>query len=69
VSGTLKIRDQEKHITFPLEWKVIDDNRAHAIAQFTLDRRDFNIGTGDWARDETIGFGVEVDISIHYQPK
>ncbi len=68
VSGVLKIRDQEKHITFPLEWLITDDNHALARAQFELDRRDFNIGIGEWADDETIGFNVSVDISINYQP-
>ncbi|MFK8027665.1 MAG: YceI family protein [Gammaproteobacteria bacterium] len=67
ITGTLKIRDQEKSITFPLEWHIIDENRAHAKAQFKLDRRDFNIGTGEWAKDKTIGFRVDVNISINYQ--
>ena len=69
VTGILKIRDQEKQITFPLEWQVIDDNHAHAKAQFELDRRDFNIGIGEWAEDETIGFRVSVTVSIDYEAK
>lgn len=69
VTGILKIRDQEKQITFPLEWRVIDDNRAHADAEFELDRRDFNIGIGEWAEDETIGFNVSVTISMDYEAK
>lgn len=67
IIGILKIRAQEKQISFPLQWQVIDDHHAHAKAQFTLDRRDFNIGTGEWSEDETIGFSVNVDISIDYQ--
>jgi polyisoprenoid-binding protein YceI len=69
VTGVLKIRDQEKQIIFPLEWRVIDDYNAHARAQFELDRRDFNIGLGEWAEDETIGFSVSVAISIDYKLK
>lgn len=69
VTGILKIRDREKQITFPLEWRIIDDNHAHANAQFDLDRRDFNIGLGEWAEDETIGFNVSVVISIDYERK
>lgn len=68
VIGILQIRDQKKQVTFPLEWKVTDDNHAHARAQFELDRRDFNIGIGEWAEDDTIGFGVSVAISIDYKP-
>ncbi|MDW3094076.1 MAG: YceI family protein [Gammaproteobacteria bacterium] len=68
IIGILQIRDQKKQITFPLEWKVTDNKHAHARAQFELDRRDFNIGNGEWAEDETIGFGVSVAISINYKP-
>ena len=69
ITGVLQIRDQKKQISFPLEWQVIDDNHAHAHAQFELDRRDFNIGLGEWAEDETIGFNISVEISINYKPK
>tara|TARA_R110002096_G_scaffold75662_5_gene178672 strand:+ start:2378 stop:2932 length:555 start_codon:yes stop_codon:yes gene_type:complete len=69
VTGILKIRDQEKQISFPLEWRIRDDNHAHAYAQFELDRRDFDIGLGEWAQDETIGFNVNVVISIDYRIK
>jgi polyisoprenoid-binding protein YceI len=69
VTGVLKIRDQKKQIAFPLEWRVIDNDHARALAQFELDRRDFNIGQGEWAEDETIGFSVSVDISIDYKLK
>ncbi|MFK7795068.1 MAG: YceI family protein [Gammaproteobacteria bacterium] len=69
VTGILKIRDQEKKITFPLEWRIVNDNHAHANAQFALDRRDFNIGLGEWAEDETIGFSVNVTISMDYETK
>jgi polyisoprenoid-binding protein YceI len=69
VTGELQIRDQKKQITFPLEWQVVNDNQAHAKANFELDRRNFNIGIGEWAEDETIGFNVSVDISIDYQRK
>ena len=68
VSGILQIREQKKEISFPLEWLVVDDHHAHANAKFELDRRDFNIGAGEWAEDETIGFNVSVDISIDYKP-
>ena len=68
VTGILQIRDQEKQISFPLTWKVIDNTHAHAQAQFELDRRDFNIGSGEWAEDETIGFNINVNISIDYKP-
>ena len=67
VSGLLQIRDQQKQISFPLQWQKIDANTAHLNASFELDRRDFNIGTGEWAEDETIGFAVSVSISLIYR--
>ncbi len=69
ITGILKIRDQEKLIRFPLQWRVIDKTQAQVQAQFELDRRDFNIGTGDWLDDDTIGFKVMVDLTINYQPE
>ncbi len=67
VSGLLQIRDQQQQISFPLRWQSIDSNTARLDTSFELDRRDFNIGTGEWAEDETIGFAVSVSISLVYK--
>ncbi len=67
VTGLLTIRDQQKEITFPMQWQVINDQRRQAQARFTLDRRDYNIGIGEWLEDETIGFNVQVIFSVTYE--
>lgn len=67
VTGTLQIRDQQREVSFPFEWESIDVNTAHAQASFQLDRRDFNIGTGGWAQDKTIGFNVTVSLLLTFK--
>ena len=67
VSGLLSIREQKKEITFPMRWEPLNNHQRHAHARITLDRRDYNVGIGEWFDDETIGFDVEVIFSITYQ--
>ena len=64
VTGLLTIRNQQREIAFPFQWLPVADNQAKVDATLTLDRRDFDIGSGDWADDETIGFLVTVKISL-----
>jgi len=64
VTGLLTIRDKQQKISFPFKWQQKNEKLAQVSAQFGLDRRDFNIGRGDWAQDETIGFAVVVKISL-----
>lgn len=63
-SGTLMIRDQQRQVTFPFNWRPLNSDQARVHAEFTLDRRDFEIGNGEWEEDETIGFAVNVKISL-----
>ena len=67
VRGLLTIREQKKEITFPMQWKALNDHQRQAHATILLDRRDYNIGIGEWLEDETIGFDVEVVFSITYE--
>lgn len=69
ISGIIQIRDQSKEISFPLVWKDSQNGNATASATFELDRRDFNIGVGEWEQDETIGFNVVVSIQLVFQQK
>ena len=63
-TGTLIIRDQQREITFPFKWQSLNSDLTKVSAEFLLDRRDFEIGNGEWAEDETIGFSVNVKISL-----
>ena len=67
IKGLLKIRDQQKEITFPMQWQAIDDKLRLAQASIPLDRRDYNIGLGEWLEDDTIGFEVRVVFSLMYE--
>ena len=67
VAGILTIRDIQHEISFPFTWQQVSDHQARVTAQFKLDRRDFDIGTGDWKQDETIGFSVLVKLSLLLQ--
>lgn len=64
VTGVLTIRDQQREISFPFQWQPESNNRVRVSAEFNLDRRDFNIGNGEWATDATIGFSVAVKIIL-----
>ena len=66
VQGVLYIREQQKEISFPMQWTEINNQRL-AQASIALDRRDFNIGIGEWLQDDTIGYDVEVIFSITYE--
>ena len=64
VSGTLTIRDISREFSFPFTWQQVNNHQARVTAQFNLDRRDFDIGAGEWKQDETIGFYVLVKLSL-----
>ena len=66
ITGSIKIRDQSKEISFPLTWERTSANKAVASTSFELDRRDFNIGNGEWENDETIGFNVTVAVDLAF---
>lgn len=67
--GVLNIRDQQREIMFNLQWLHSEDNSRIAQGQFTIDRRDYNVGIGEWLEDDTIGFEVTVEFLIHYELK
>ncbi len=67
VKGLLTIRDQQNEITFPMQWTSAGEHYRVAKAHIPLDRRDYQIGTGEWLKDNTIGFDVEVIFSLTYQ--
>ena len=64
VTGTLTIRDISREFSFPFTWQKVNNNQVRVSAQFNLDRRDFDIGSGEWVQDETIGFSVLVKLSL-----
>ncbi len=63
-TGTLTIRDQQREITFPFKWQTVNAHQVQVSAEFPVDRRDFEVGNGEWTQDATIGFSVNVKISL-----
>lgn len=61
--GDLTIRDKTREVV--LAFTVdIDGDVARMTGQTSLDRREFDVGTGQWADDGFVGFPVTVNVSI-----
>ena len=58
-TGDLTIKGTTRTIRLPFTWAQ-EGNTARLRAEVTLDRIAFDIGSGEWATDSTIGFQVEV---------
>lgn len=65
-TGIMHIRDQQHEVTIPFSWRRIDDQHARLKSEFILDRRTYDIGTGSWKDDETIGFSVTVKMNLYF---
>ncbi len=62
--GVLRLKGIEKPVALTFTWTETDIARAHLQGSAQLDRRDFNIGSGMWADDATVGFSVEVQVDL-----
>ena len=58
--GELTVKDVTRTIEVPFTWEQESGDQAILIAETRLKRGDFNIGTGEWAEDDIIGFDVVV---------
>ncbi len=61
--GTLTIKGVSKEITLPFSLET-DGSAAVVSGQVMLNRRDFNIGSGDWTDDRLVAFDVRVEFHI-----
>lgn len=62
-SGVLSIKGVSKNIEVPLHWSS-DSRQAEISGELSLSRLDFGIGSGEWSKDQTIGFDVNVRFRI-----
>lgn len=62
--GELTVKGISRKIEVPFTWEPQVDGNAWMTAQASLKRGDFDIGTGEWAKDETIGFDVSVNARL-----
>lgn len=63
----LSLRGREQAVPFVFEWREQGDGSVRLRAHVVLDRRDFNIGTGSWASDDSVGFAVDVHVDLRLQ--
>lgn len=61
--GSLTVKGMKKDITLPFSL-AIDGDTAVVSGSIDLNRRDFNIGDGDWADDRLVAFDVRVEFKI-----
>lgn len=61
-TGTLTLRGADKPVSLPFSLTIDGDN-ARMTGNARLDRRDFGIGAG-YADEETVGFAVDVSVSL-----
>ena len=59
VVGNLSIKSATRPVTVPFTWET-NSNLARLRGRALVKRTDFDIGTGDWETDDTIGFDVEI---------
>lgn len=58
-TGPLSLKGTRRTIEVPFTWEQ-SGGRAVLAAETDVQRDAFNIGTGDWADDDTIGFTVTI---------
>ncbi|NBC95167.1 MAG: hypothetical protein GVY27_02295 [Deinococcus-Thermus bacterium] len=61
--GDLSIKGVTREVVLPFTL-AIDGDTATVEGGFTLDRTNWNLGTGDWSTEELVGFPVEVEVSL-----
>ncbi len=62
-TGKLTIRGVSKDVTLPFTLKI-DGDAAHATGKANLVRTNWGVGQGNWASDQYVGFGVDVDVDL-----
>lgn len=66
-SANLTIRDRTQELTFPFTWQPTA-GRAKLHAEVDLDRLAYDVGTGDWADEETLARKVRVTVDLVLAP-
>ena len=63
ITGRLKIKEEERTISVPYQWqKPVDKEKIFLIAQFEIDRQDFELEFG--GMDGLIGNEIKVQLKI-----
>ena len=62
-NGSLKLKDISRELALPFTLEITD-GEAVMKSTLTLNRADWNVGTGIWATDDWVSLGVSLDIEI-----
>ena len=62
--GTLSLKGVSQPVALSFTWQEQDTGAVLFMGQATLDRRDFNIGSGEWLEDDCVGFDVNIAVSL-----
>ncbi|BFM05870.1 cytochrome b/b6 domain-containing protein [Halioxenophilus aromaticivorans] len=65
--GELTLKGISKPVEVYFEWEAQGD-QAIFLGSAMLDRREFDIGSGSWATDDSIAFEVTLDIDLQLEP-
>lgn len=63
VSGEFTLRGTTKQLSFPFTLHI-EDGTAEMQGAFTLNRRDFNVGTGMWKSASDVAHEVDVKVVV-----
>ena len=61
--ATLTIKGVSQAVTLPFTWEI-DGDAAVMDGEVTLNRNDFNVGTGQWRSGKTVGTDVTVHVDL-----
>lgn len=62
-NGTLTLKGETQPLAVRFNWQAEGQN-ARFIGAAEIDRRVFNVGSGTWAEDDSVGFTVVLDIDL-----
>lgn len=66
--GVLTLKGIQKPIKFTFEWQTENEGMSRLIGTASINRTDFNIGSGYWLEDDSIGFTVKVKVDVVFRP-
>lgn len=66
-SGLFKLKLSTNAILIPFKLEHEDD-AYRATGQFTINRKDYGVGTGEWASDQYVAYPVTVSFSLLAHP-
>ena len=68
-NAVFRIKGQDYPLQSNFTWAASTDTNRRLRGSVVVDRRTFNIGTGEWANEPIIGFKVKIVYDLHLQTK